>query len=204
MESTVVSMLPYEFRADFPGIVPPYFYIPKAEKGDFIVLHVPDCLNHVPVGEGRVLTRTILGEQIASSIAKDHISASLYVTDEAFPGIKSISGKHEKADIKKMYGEELKALEAAQRAWFRTLVNKADDAWKDPNQRGQSMAISDLQRSAAIYLGLMNKEWLNANPIDLVPCKFCTVHIPGNAIICPQCKQVVNAEAYKKMTLQEA
>jgi hypothetical protein len=133
---------------------------------------------------------------IAGSIAKDHISSSMYTTQDAFPGIKSLPGDFSKEDIKKTFSPELKGLDNAQRAWFGILVRLADDAWRSPGGR-QNGVISDLQRTAAKIVA-PNKEWINDIRVDLIPCPACTMSIPAAALICPQCKTVVNPEAYNK------
>lgn len=201
MKSTVVSLLPYEYKADFPGVIPPYFLIPALDvellkAGDFNVIHIDDCYGWIPILDGRAIKQYYPGEQIAGSIAADHIAASYASSPDAFPGLKSLPGVHQKADIKKNFADELKGLDNAQRAWFSTLVRLADDAWRSPNGR-QSGVISDLQRTAAKVVA-PNKEWINDIRIDLVPCPACTMSIPAGAMICPQCKTIVNPELYNK------
>jgi hypothetical protein len=197
-DATVVSILPFEYTPRFPGLVPSYYLIPESPEGDFVVLHVDDGKGFVDIHEGRPpLVQHHSGEQIANSIVNDLIAASMYTTDVAFPGIKAIAGKHSKEDIKKNFPELLEALRNAQKLWYGEMVKAADDIWSDPNARGKSQSISDLQRKAAGFLGL-NKEWVTVNRIDQVRCPACTNFIPGSALICPMCKTVLNQVEYDK------
>lgn len=196
--ATIVSILPYPLNEYKPGLIPPRFLVPKAEDGDFVVVHIEDCINHVYILDGKSITRTIPGEQVAGSVARDHINDSLEISETAYPGIHALSGKHEKKDVTKNFPELLDSLQQAQRAWFGRLVARADDTWSDPNGRGKHMAISDLQRYAAKFLGL-NREWTTSTRIDQKPCPACTIFIPENAILCPNCKTVLKPEEYGRL-----
>ncbi len=198
MEATIVSILPYELKSTFPSVVPPYVIVPKAEENDFVVLHIEDGHGFLYLDESRgSFTIPHTGEQIAGSVANDHIRDSVWTTATAFPGIKALPGHHEKKDIKTKFPDLLPALEQAQRLWFGEMVKAADDTWTDPNARGKSQSISDLQRTAARRLGL-NKEWLVSHRTDQTRCPACTSFIPGEALICPLCHTIVNEVEYNK------
>ena len=205
MKSTVISLLPYQYKADFPGVIPPYFLIPALDiedlkRGDFNVIHVDDCIGWIPTIDGRSIKQYYPGEGIAGSIAADHIASSYASSPDAFPGLKSLPGVHTKEDIKKNFPEELKGLDNTQRAWFAILVRLADQEWRGPNGRSPGV-ISDLQRIAAKII-TPNKEWINDIRVDLAPCPACTMSIPNAALICPHCKTIVNQEAYNKQFKQ--
>lgn len=203
ISATLVSFLPYELNSSNnskPGLIPPYVYVPAADRDDFVVAPVPDHMNWVYLLDGKQISRMISGIEVASAIAYDHISASYGVTPDAFPGIKSIPGNHTKDQIKKLFPEELKALLETQKRWFGELVKRADDIWNDPAAKGKHRSISDLQRYAAKYLGL-NREWLTAVQTNLVACFACGWNIPDTALVCQNCKTIVKPEEYKKQTL---
>lgn len=198
MESTIVSYLPYELCDPKPGLIPPYIIIPAAPERDFVVVAIPDCINHVYLDEDRgSLTRVIPGEQVAGAIAYDHINASYGTSDVGFPGIKAIPGRHTKEELLKMFSVELKGLENAQRNWFQNLVRLADDIWSDPTARGKTRSITETQRHAAKFLGL-NKEWVTDAPKDNNQCPACRTFIPVDALICANCKTIVKPVEYKK------
>jgi len=202
MDATIVSFLPYELNTNFPGILPYSYSIPKAPIGDFVVVHISDAVNYVPMAYGQPpMARAIPGEQIAGSIAQDHINSSKFGAGPgAFPGIKALPGKHDKDAIKDMFEDELEALLEAQKRWFRNLVSLADDLWKDPMARGKNKSISDTQRAAANYLRL-EREWSKEVSINLYPCPVCTTTIPVATIKCPQCSTVLKPEEMKKFEL---
>ena len=207
MKSTVISLLPYDYKAEFPGVIPPYYLIPALDiealkRGDFNVVYIDDAIGHIPILDGKSITRPYLGEGLAGSIVNDHIAASYAATSEAFPGLKALPGVHTKEEIKKNFAAELKGLDNAQRNWFSILVRLADNDFRGPNGRMPGV-ISDVQRLAARIVA-PNKEWINDVRIDLVPCPACTMSIPAAAMICPQCKTVVNQEYYKTFKQAES
>jgi hypothetical protein len=207
MKSTVISLLPYDYKAEFPGVLPPYVLIPALEiealkRGDFNVIHVDDCSGWIPTLDGKAVKQYYPGEMVAGSICADHIASSMYSTPEAFPGLKSLPGVHQKDEIKKSFSDELKGLDKTQRAWFSILVRIADDVWRSPGGQ-QSGTISDLQRLAARIVA-PDKPWINDVRVDLIPCPACTMSIPAAAMICPQCKTVVNQEYYKTFKQAES
>ncbi len=57
------------------------------------------------------------------------------------------------------------------------------------------MAVSDLQRMAAVYMGI-NKDWVRFVPEQQVNCPFCTILMPPAAIVCPNCREVVDRVRY--------
>jgi len=197
VSATVISFLPYDVAEPKPGLLPSVFLIPKAtEKDDFTVTHITDCINHVPTLDGHSLSRMISGIEVAGSIARDHIMGTHGVSEDAYPGIKAISGKHDKESIKKNFPDLLEGLLAAQKRWFVNIVKLADDVWSDPNARGRQRSISDLQRFAAKYLGL-NREYLTAVVANLVACFACGYMIPSSALICLNCKTEINPSGLK-------
>ena len=197
-DATVISILPFEYTPKFPGMVPSVYIIPQPDEGDFTVTHIPDGKGFIDVHEGRPpLVQLHSGEQIASSIVNDLIVASMFTTSIAFPGIKMIPGKHSKKDIEGNFPELLEAMRNAQKLWYGEMVKAADDMWSDPNARGKSQSISDLQRKAAGFLGL-NKEWVTVNRTDQVRCPACTNFIPEAALVCPQCHTVIDEVEYNK------
>ena len=203
MESTVISFLPYDPNPKFPGTLPGFYSITPVDiealkKGDFTVTHIPDALDWVNNQNGQAVQRTLLGEQVAGSIVNDHIASSFAADANAFPGLKSLPGKHSKEDLKKNFKEELAGLLEAQTRWFVKLTKLADDVWNDPNARGKHAAISDLQRYAARIVK-PNAPWLVDIRVDLISCPACTGSISDAALVCPLCKTIVKPKEYNAM-----
>jgi hypothetical protein len=178
-------------------MTPTFFHIPASERDDFVVVPICDCKSFVYVLDGRSIPTVVSGIEVAGAIVNDHIKASIYVTDSAFPGIKSLPGNHSKENVKKMFGRELEALNQAQKNWFGNLVKAADDVWTDPLARGKQYSISDTMRYAAKYLGL-NRDWLTAVVVNNIECFACGYNVPDTALICLNCKTVLKPEELAK------
>jgi len=202
INATIVSFLPYEFNPYLPGMLPTFFHIPKAERDDFVVIPICDCRSFIYVLDGKSVASMVSGIEVAGAIVNDHIKASIYVTDNAFPGLKAIPGNHSKEDVLKMFGPELEALNQAQKNWFSNLVKAADDVWTDPQARGKQHSISDTMRYAAKYLGL-NRDWLTSVVTTNVPCFACGWNVPNTALICMNCKTILKPEEYAKLTTRD-
>jgi len=198
---TVVSLLPIALREEKPHMLPSTFIIQASSKGDFSILHVGEGIHWIPnplVEEGKPNSSfrqiTSPGE-MARSICEDYKYANISISENAEPGLFWVHGKLMKDEIRKHHSSELAIAEEKQKNWFRNLVALADADW---NKNHNMLAVSDLQRKAAEYLGV-NKEWVKLNPQETVNCPFCTIPIPTFAIICPNCKQVVNDTEFNKV-----
>lgn len=202
VNAVIVSFLPIEYAPQLPGMLPAFFYIPAAERDDFVVVPICDCMSHIYIGDGRNIPSMTSGVQVASAIARDYIVASMHTTPDGFPGIKSIPGNHTKEKIQEMFGPELAELNETQKRWFQTLVKVADDIWTDPNARGKQQSISDLMRVAAKRLGL-NREWITAIVTDNVECWACGFNIKSSALVCINCKTVLKKAEYEALQSTE-
>jgi len=187
INATIVSFLPYEFNPYLPGMLPTFFNIPKAERDDFVAVPICDCRSYIYVLDGKSVPTMVSGIEVAGAIVNDHIKASIYVTENAFPGLKALPGNHSKEKIKELFPTELAALNATQKNWFSNLVKAADDVWTDPQARGKQFAISDTMRYAAKYLGL-NRDWLTSVVTNMVECIHCGYNIPAGKPVCMNCK----------------
>lgn len=196
-DATIISMLPYTLMERRPSLVNNRYEIPASEGDDFVVVHIPDTEALVYATEGNVLRRTVSGEQVAGSLVNDHIRDSYGVTENAFPALKSLPGKHSKEFILKNFSEEIKALRQIQKNWFVEQIKLADASWNDPKNGRKPQAISDLQRTACKALGL-NREWMVIYRSDNVECPACTTFIPDRAIVCPNCQTILKPEEYDK------
>lgn len=206
--AVVVSFLPIDYNPYFPGMLPSFYHIPAAERDDFNVVPIKDGKSDIYIGDGRTIPSHTSGIEIAGAIARDYIVASMYTTPNGFPGLKSIPGDHSKERIKDVFGDELEALNTAQKYWFENLVKVADDIWMDPNAKGKQQSISELMRVACKRLGL-NREWITAITVDNVECFACGYNVKSSALICINCKTILKPEEYAaksllKQPIQEA
>lgn len=198
-DSTIVSFMPMDLRVPLASMIPAAVWIygikEESPLDDFAVSYVPDCTSFVYILDKKSVRTSIRSEEVAGAIVYDYIKASLYIGDEAFPGLKSIPGMHTKDEIKKMFAKELAELLKCHKNWLANLVNAADDIWKDPTARGQSRSISDMQRFAARRLGL-NKDWMNPASTTQTKCPACTSFISEDALVCPVCTTVIKPKEF--------
>jgi hypothetical protein len=205
---TVVNLLPRELFEDKPHLLPNTFLIPPATfrdgKFEIAVLHVTEAIHYVPnplIDEGkpgssfRVVTPP---NELARSLVDDYKSGNICLSPEAEPGLFWVEGLLTAEEIKELHEDEIREADRKQRNWFRNLVALADADWEKNHNR---LAVSDLQRLAARCLGI-NKDWVEMEQMETVRCPFCTISIPTSAIKCPNCKEVVSKEGYRKLTEQ--
>jgi len=200
-KSTIVSVLPFALTEEKPGLIPGYYEIPMAEKGDFSILVVKDGYHNVliPLADDKAppMRVTDTSEKIAESLIMDYTNACLAIDYElsAFPGLFWIEGEQTKALIKTLYAAKLKSANEMTMRWFERLVKMADDDWARYHQH---RTITDLQRHACTYLN-MSKEWnFNVMTDGAKLCWGCKVAIHPRAITCSNCKAIINMEEYTK------
>lgn len=204
-KSTVVSIVPFPILETKPGIYPGIFRIPASKNGIPEILVIGDSIYHVEVDENRTITVTSQSESIARSIVNDYVSSNLAFSleDNAFPGIFWIPGVSDLNSILVTYSERLEQARVSQNNWFTKLVQSADDDWEKTRQH---KAISNMSRYAARALNL-DRPWLINIPqaplvVESVKCVACDSSVSPVAIVCPNCKCILNMEKYK--TLQFA
>lgn len=193
--ATVVSIVPVAIRENKPGLRPPTYEIPAAQKGEFQLLHIADATYayYIDVHRGAI-TLAEPCESVARAVVEDYLRASIFRTDDAFPGLFWVRGKATKEIIKTVYNKELKGVQEAQDRWCNILMRYADDSWRLHRRHN---VITDTQRAIAQYLGL-KREWTEEiDPTMNTDCRFCRSVISTLAVVCPQCRMVLNPEALK-------
>jgi hypothetical protein len=202
--STVISLLPVPLIEQKPGLVPAE-YILRAVRNpmkEVEVLNVYRARFPVYVDEHRpAIVVPEPSDRVAAAICRDYkVTVSHYSPDEAEPGLFWVSGKFSKMELEGGLEPKIsQAIEVARRlqvAWFKRLVNEADDNW---NKYKMRRMISDIERLAAVCLGL-EKEWNIDTMVErsLAVCKFCRSQVSNEAIVCPQCHGILNIERAKK------
>ena len=202
---TVVSLVPSEIPIEFPGVYPGMYKVPKSNGKTPTTLVVGDAIYYMYVGAGRgqfgeykdQIKIPVPSTQIADSIVKDYLDKQLSrVQNEIEPALFWVVGEHTETTAKLKFKDEMAAALDRQTKWLKALVTDADDEWE---QSRQHKFITNTQRQAARILGL-DRAWLleveEGKPISS-RCGVCRQVIMSDAIVCPYCKAILDAEKYK-------
>jgi len=209
-KSTVISLVPFEINEKKP-LYPGHFTIPPAKDNDFEFIVIDNSVHHVYLDADRgSLTIPTISEEVARSICQDYITSQLgYMASIAEPGLFWIIGDYRvylddkitlditktKKAITAVASHQIQKSREKQKAWFIRLLEIADDEWVKYHSH---RSISDLQRYASKYLGL-EREWAEIGEAEVPTlCPACKSPIQSDALICGNCRTVVNAEGYKK------
>ena len=192
-KSTIISMIPFDIHEQKP-LYPGDFFIPAAKDNDIEVLVVGDSVSFSYIDEHRGTIKVpVSSEEIAKSVVNDYENSQLARTAENGPGVFWVSGEHTKQEIKLKFRDEVKLHRDRQIRWFTSLVKAADDTWEKTRQH---KTISDIERYAARFLNL-DRSWLIAP--QMTKCIACKTTVEEDAIICPNCRAVLNKESYEKL-----
>lgn len=192
--ATVISMAPYSFEALFPHCSPSNITIPAADKDDFTYVHISRIYAKVYIDSERgYIQRPITSDEVANSIVNDHLSSIINcIPGIAQPGIFFIDGHLNKQSIKKEHEVLLIKYRGLQKTWFTELVKQADSDWAKTHS---PRSISTIQKNAAESLNL-KREWNTESVIDnIILCPVCKNDTRG-AIVCPNCKFIMNEKEY--------
>lgn len=208
--ATVISIVPFPIEENKPGIYPGHFFIPASKDNEPVVINVGESIYHVEVDEDRSITVKCPPNEIARSIVEDYVSSNLAYSEgeNAAPGVMWCDGKFSVAEVKLKFAKELVDLKQTQWNWFIKLVRMADDDW-EKTRRHQS--ISDMQRYACKALG-QDRPWIINQPTeqailqqsDSMRCIACQSFISKQAILCPNCKMIIDEVKYKTLKFAEA
>lgn len=200
-KATIVSLYPDVITEVKHGMFPTRFVIPAAERDDFSLLHIEDAFHYViAVGIEDPIRYPVPAEEVANSIVNDFCSAFIGIDNDSKPGLFFLPGHASKTEISLMHKSELDAAKTRQNNWYKNLVAMADDTWARTRQH---KSISDLQRTAAKQLAL-KRDWTSVVPEKDELCPACKVSVHPDAIICHNCKTIIDLEQYKKLQFSEA
>jgi len=201
---TVISLVPFPINESKPGLYPGHFKIPPAKNNDFEALIVGRSVHYVYLDEDRGSVQVPTpSDEVARSICEDYITDIFGVQKGvAEPGIFFIDGAYvqkdgepDKKTIAQIAKDKIEQARARQRQWFVHLVEIADDEWSKYHTH---KSISDLQRFAAKILGL-EREWnVDAKVESTGFCPACKMTVQVGAMICGNCRTVIDKEAYQK------
>jgi hypothetical protein len=194
MTSSVVSFSKREITEEIPGMVYGIYHLmPAVSNSDPFILHVEDSYYYKPDLDGiqdRVLVRS---DEIVTSLAHMHTTSQLLSKADQHPAV--LAFPNEALSVtglftNKAHKERIEAALKRQMKWFEALVRLADDDWQ---QLRRHRMISDVQRTAAMELGL-EREWLNTVYDETkAACPFCGTNLlDSSAPICPSCGRVHN------------
>jgi hypothetical protein len=202
---TVVSIYPRRIN-EYKPLIPPQYVVEASENNDPQVLHINHGTRTVYMDSERGnMPVPVMSEEIAHAFVYDFINASIAMFPgdgqelPAHPGLFYVEGRYSRDDVKTDKGllQKLKVVIECQDRWFIRLVKMADD---DFARTGMHKVVTDLQRLAAKRLGMTDRPWIAGMVTKTMKCMFCTSNIPENAIVCPICRNVINATAYKALT----
>lgn len=205
-KSTVVSLLPFPIHEEKPGIIPAYYDIERSDGKNPVVLVVDDGTRFLYLDHERGSADIpVFSAVIAKSIVEDFFRAQICFRPqsrpEASPGLFWVEGAHSAEGIKRNFPTELEKARKEQIAWFQELVKIADDDWA---RYKLHVSVSDRQREAAKFLNL-KRDWLfDTRPDEMTRCKFCNSFIPGIAVVCPACRQILDVEKYNTLMGSQA
>lgn len=203
--SSVISIVPFKIHEEKPGLYPGVFDIPEAKNNVPQILHIGECIHFVELDPERPALRIPNPSyKVAESIVNDYLQATLGVKPEEFaicgPGIFWRPGMY---DLKKVIADcadELEFQKERQQRWFLSLVQMADDDWERTRQH---KFITSTQRTAAKILGL-ERPWLITVPDSktVQKCFACFSIVSAEAIICMNCKTILDIEQWKARKVQ--
>jgi len=203
--ATIVSLVPFPITEWKPGIYPGYFEIPAAKKDDFELFYVGDSCFWVEISEDRSIKVKCPADDVANSVVNDYLVSNLEynVEKDSMPGVFWKLGRYTREEIKKEFILDLELARTRQNNWFLALIKLADDDWTKTHQH---RSITDMQRYAAKSLNL-DKDWLVAPKVegsDFQRCIACTNLVPKEAIVCPQCRCILNKKKYDELKFAES
>lgn len=195
---TVVNLIPIDIDEQRPHMFPSSFMIPGAEKdGEMGLFYVGEGIHYIPDPfEERSFKQVTSPHEMARSLCDDYTSAHIGISDDAKPGLFWVPGRCTEQEIRTKYAKQLAAATELQRNWYRNLVALADVDWEKSKNR---LAVSDLQRIGAKALGIQ-KEWVEFRNLETVSCPYCNIAVQPGAIKCHNCKEVIDVEAYNRLT----
>ena len=191
MISTVASFSKRGVNEEIPGMYNAFYRIPPIDGALPNLLHVGDSFYYKPDLDGRQDSVHVPSEQIARSVVHMHVTSQILYRVDQHPAIFCIPNRELTVEqVMTEFKGEVKELLEKQKRWYIALVQLADDDWQHAKKH---QMISDIQRTAAIELGL-SRDWLmDIQDEDVRSCPFCgTGLLNPEAPICPACNKVHN------------
>ena len=198
--STVFSIAPFELFDTKPGLLPGIYRIPKCTDTKIPQrLLVKSGLHIMHIGGKRLpLKIETASHVIAAAIVNDCISSQLWCDPGVQnPGLTWLSGDISVEDFVSTHKVAYDELVSQQRSWFLRICKETDNEWsRYKNHR----VVSDTARFASRALGL-DPEWMKSDEVfGMNKCPACSTPNDKLAVICSNCKCILDAEKYKALT----
>lgn len=196
---TVVSFVPFDIFEEKPGLIPGRFAIPACKDGKPQVLHVDKAIHYVYLDETRgSLVQRNPSDTVAESIVEDFVTSQMGISEGARPALFWVPGLRNEAEVSILYKERVEQALAEQKHWFLNCCRIADDDW---NKYRKHNSVSDTQRQMAVQLGWKPEQhpWMDSAviPESISVCPSCTTQVNSAAVLCPNCKCVLDVEKFK-------
>lgn len=193
--------MPFPFQTSNPTVFPSNVDL-KAVPDPYnyhSIWPVEDGVTYVYLDSDRgYMKRTVLAEETAKGVVEDYIGSMIYADPMVHPGIFWVPGELNYQQIEQKHAKELKEIRAIQDQWFTRVVEAADDEW---SRAKHHRSIAPVQKLAAKALGL-DREWIIqasiASTVKFNNCPACRSLVDALAVICGNCRCIINAEEYSK------
>lgn len=181
-----------------PGLHPSDYYIEAASPNNISVLVIGDGMHYIPQLNGKALRINVMAEEIAKAVVFDFCSASILADDIVKPGLFCVEGEFTPEEIMSDFPNEVKEARKSHIEWCKKLVKAGDDDWAENHKY---KTIAEACRNAARFLGL-ERDWLEVKHEDVieVKCPACKTAIDSTAIVCMNCKAVLDKKRYAELS----
>lgn len=204
-KSTIVSIFPKAIREVKHTLQPQVFEIPAGTFENPALLVVGTARFWIDRGdETPILEVPVNSIVLAESIIRDYSNGLIGCNmNDSMPGLFFLPGEISLVDLKAKHKNLLEAARAKQKTWYEELVKLADIDWARTN--GNPLSVSGISKLAAEELGYKNKPWMgDIVQAELSNCPACGYMRNSNYPVCPNCKNVIDVEAAKKLGLKFA
>ena len=199
LDSTVISLVPFEIKAHKPGLFPPHFYIEASDMKTPKLLHVGTCSHFLYLDETRGSVRVPdPSDIVARAIVDDWVNSQLSIDDEARPALFYVPEKLSLEQVEQKFRLDIMRFLLKQKKWFLNISMLADNDW---NRYKQHNVISDFQRKCADYISWNPQEHAWMNPLTTMSsnaCPFCGISVANGLSICSN-GHIVNPKLHKEI-----
>lgn len=205
MNTQVIASIFYESQQqDRSNKYGRIYDLPAVKKGELpFLLEIKEEVQYIKQlgvnGPSAYLPLRISAEEIARDLMQCFSGNSFGVNPEQGPGIwlvsqEIVAGCRTLDDIRK-HPEFLKevARETERQTRYADLITKMAQDLSDTGKRQQ---VTRQMREAALYLGVTGRNWQMERPESMRACPLCAEMISSEAITCPKCRAIVDAEGY--------
>lgn len=199
LESTVISLVPFEIKAHKPGLYPPHFQIEASDMKTPQVLHVGTAYHFLYMDETRGSIRVPNpSDTVARAIVDDYVNSQLSIDDEARPALFWVPERISVDEVKEKFKVEIFKFLMKQKKWFLNVAMLADNDWSRYHQHN---VISSFQRKCADFIGWNSQEheWMSPQTtMRSSACPFCGISVPEGLPVCSN-GHIVNPKLHREI-----